>query len=77
MTHPYITEALAAERIRDLHKAACRHSLATAARSAGSPSRSPRPRRWWMPFVLARAAIAVGIGVRPRINPEPECSSSH
>jgi hypothetical protein len=76
VTHPYIAEALAAERIRDLHEAARRQSLVAAARSARSPSHSPRLRHWWTSFVLTRAAIAIGIGSRPRTKPEPGCSSS-
>jgi hypothetical protein len=57
MTHPSITEALAAEHVRDLRAAARRRGFAALARCCRQPSRIAAT------FTRARAAIAAA---RPR-----------
>lgn len=65
MSHPSITEALAAEHIRDLRAAARRSELAALARGCRQPSRI------MVTFTRARAAIAAA--ARPRRGYDTAC----
>jgi hypothetical protein len=64
MSYPSITEALAAEHIRELHAAASRSELAAHARCCRQPSRMTAT------FTRARAAIAAA---RPRHGYDTAC----
>jgi hypothetical protein len=65
MSHPSITEALAAEHIRELHATARRSELAALARCCRQPSRIT------VTFTRARAAMAAP--ARPRYGYDTAC----
>lgn len=74
MTHPYITQALAAERVRDMHEAARRRALVAAARAVPVPSDHTtlsRRQRLRLFLTVVRAAIAALARVDPQARPDP------
>jgi hypothetical protein len=65
MSHPSITEALAAEHIRELHATARHSELAAYARCCRQPSRSTA--------TATRARAAIAAATRPRHGYDTAC----
>jgi hypothetical protein len=69
MTHLYITQALVAERIRDMHETARQRALVAAARDIPGLRRpTKRSRRQWVRLSLT--VVRVGIAARARVDPQ-------
>jgi hypothetical protein len=74
MTHPYITQLLAAERIRDMHEVARQWALVAAAQAVPRPRARrtlSRQQRLRLALTAVRAVISARTRVDPHARPDP------